>query len=560
MKKKIYLLALLPFLVACSISESTEKSSKSNKIPSCTSDSDDISSDIPSEYDEEGRLKLNLRNLYFDMWCGEDPYTKLINDKFGVSIRSSGFSYGSWNEEVQNSINGNSMADAFNFNLTGHNSPNTYKKWVKEGKLKALPDNLDSWPNIKKLINSATNIEYLKVDNKLYGIPVMNDISQPENSFHNFTYVYRRDWAKQIDEMNAGKAGYEPVYKEGDVYTWEEFNRLCEALNTNLKTITDSNRADVLVDESWGFPSVANYYSDYYGCFAKDSDGKAIINYTSDKYLAGLEIAKGMAYNKKIYSQDQIFFQIDDASNQYLSNRAAILFDNQSIANYTKLRKMFKRNNRNMSQQELDDGTAFLKVKGPDGKFVVQSEENWFSMTMFNNNISDEKLNKILDILDYLLSEEGTRLAVYGKEGYDYNIVNGEVVLTDEGWEKDAEGNYVTKENGAKYLRYMVTLSYDTKAYDPYTDLSAYNLMSDWVNEMKEAQENGQLRIISEPGDIAYLSTPTKDEKVDSLEEEALSNVYKYCFDRVKSVDAYKQLFDNNDSWQTMLQEINDRL
>ena len=556
MKKKIYLLALLPFLVACSISESTEKSSKSNKIPSCTSDSDDISSDIPSEYDEEGRLKLNLRNLYFDMWCGEDPYTKLINDKFGVSIRSSGFSYGSWNEEVQNSINGNSMADAFNFNLTGHNSPNTYKKWVKEGKLKALPDNLDSWPNIKKLINSATNIEYLKVDNKLYGIPVMNDISQPENYFHNFTYVYRRDWAKQIDEMNAGKSGYIPVYKENDVYTWDEFLRLCDAFNTNIKTLSGMSQASVLVDEQWGFPSVTNFYKDAPHCYAKDDSGKAIANFAGEKYLAGLEVAKDLVSNKKIYSQDQFNFADNKANQLYLGGQAAILYDNYSLANYIKLRKLFKASQKSVN---LDDGTAFLKIKGPDGKFALEGTENWFSMTMFNADISDKKLEKILDILDYLLTEEGTRLAIYGKEGYDYSIVDGQVVLSEMGWEKDQmTGQYANKTNGAKYLRYMVTLGNDTKAFDPFTEQDAFNLLNAWQEEMKAAKNAGNLRVVKEPADIAWMSTPSKNDKTEGLLNDANTAVLKYCFDKI-TLDAYKSSFEDN-NWKKVLQEINEKL
>ena len=39
---------------------------------------------------------------------------------------------------------------------------------------------------------------------------------------------------------------------------------------------------------------------------------------------------------------------------------------------------------------------------------------------LFNYDISDNKMNKILDIIDYLLGEEGTRLAIYGKEGTKY--------------------------------------------------------------------------------------------------------------------------------------------
>ena len=62
-----------------------------------------------------------------------------------------------------------------------------------------------------------------------------------------------------------------------------------------------------------------------------------------------------------------------------------------------------------------------MKVKGEDGKFHLEGSENWFSMTFFNYDISDTKMEKILDIMNYLLDEEGTKLAIYGKENYSWH-------------------------------------------------------------------------------------------------------------------------------------------
>ena len=99
-------------------------------------------------------------------------------------------------------------------------------------------------------------------------------------------------------------------------------------------------------------------------------------------------------------------------------------------------------------------------------------------MTLFNYDISDTKMEKVLDLLDYLLSPEGTRLAIYGKEGYDYTMEGDKVVLSEMGWEKGQDGKYGPKVNGAKYLRYMATLGNDTKSYDPYTEMDDYNIIA----------------------------------------------------------------------------------
>ena len=181
-------------------------------------------------------------------------------------------------------------------------------------------------------------------------------------------------------------------------------------------------------------------------------------------------------------------------------------------------------------------------------------------MTMFNYDISDTKLAKILDILDFLLTEEGTRLAIYGKEGYDYNIVDGQVELTEAGWEKDEAGNYGPKTNGAKYLRYMATLGNDTKSFDPYTDMDAYNIINNWIVEMQQAKANNQLRVVQEPSDISWMSTPTKNDRTSSMLEDANTYALQYCFSKIADEAAYKAKFDEQVYWARALNEINEKL
>ena len=43
------------------------------------------------EYNEEGKMVLNLRNLYFNDWTGGDTYTTFIEDKFNVAITPSSY-------------------------------------------------------------------------------------------------------------------------------------------------------------------------------------------------------------------------------------------------------------------------------------------------------------------------------------------------------------------------------------------------------------------------------------------------------------------------------------
>ncbi len=515
------------------------------------------------KYDKKNRLILNLRNVYFEQWNGEDNYTEILNEMFGVKIKATNYSYSSWDTQVGTAINGDNLTDAFQYNLKAYNFGSSYEKWVGYGLLKPLPDDMSRWPEIQKMLNNISNVDYLRVDGKLYGIPIANDISNPTKDFSNMTYVYRRDWAKQIDEMNKNTAGWTNVYKEGDVYTWEEFNRLLTAFKTNIKTLSGTEQADVLVDEAWGFPSVANFYKNAPHCYTKDSDGKAINAFTAPEYLNGLDAAKELVTNK-IYSPDQCNWKEEggNATTNYLGGKAAVLYDNFSFSNYLKLRTNFKNQRKPGSVDALNDGTAFLKIKGPDGKFAIENTENWFSMTMFNHKISDTKLEKILDVINYLLGDEGTRLAIYGQKDYDYTMdpVTGEVTLNEMSWEKNINtGEYAPKTNGAKYLRYMATLGNDTKAYDPYTDLTAYNIFNAWNDEMKAAKQAGDLRIIVEPADISWMSTATKNKRTKANLDAAKGLASDYCYGDINQTK-YINDVEGLNGYKDAIDEINAKL
>lgn len=504
-----------------------------------------------NEKDKEGRFKLSLRNLYFNEWSGGDSYTAYIEDKFNVSITPSNYSWASWDEQVYSPANGNSLTDVFHFSLDSYNFENSYKYWAKGGVIKALPDDMSKYPNLKKLIDSATNIESLKLDGHIYCVPIIKDISQSNIEYSPFTYVYRRDWAKELN-----------VYQENDVYTWDQFLDLLDVFYE--QKCKDNSGFAALADVEWGYPSLTNFYKDYPHIFALDENGRVVNNYATEKYIQGLDLARSYSCGSKLYyGLSQYTANDGDINEKYVANRVGVFYENLSLANYTTLRTNLMKTNKTFTAEQLDDATAIMKVKGPDGKYVLEGTENWFSATFFNADMSDEKMDAVLSIMEWTLGEEGTMMATYGMEGHDYNIVNGKVVLTEDGWEKDKDGKYVAKYNGAKYLRYMSTLSYDTNENDPLVDQHALSILNDWYSEMDTALANNQLRILKEDNRIDWAMTPIKLKNAGKMLEDANSSVMKYCYGantgRNYSKEDYLASF-NTTTWNTCLAELNELL
>ena len=95
---------------------------------------------------------------------------------------------------------------------------------------------------------------------------------------------------------------------------------------------------------------------------------------------------------------------------------------------------------------------------------------------------------------------------------------------------------------------------------DPYTEQDAYKILNDWYVEMKAAKDANQLRVVQEPADISWMSTPTKNNKTQSLLNNANVSVKKYCFSKFNGIDGYKGDITKYTEWEKVLSEINEKL
>ena len=492
------------------------------------------------KYTKDGKLIVSVKNLYFDAYKGGDRYLEEIENKFKMKFELDTYDWANWTTQVNSEINGSTMDDIFHANIDSYNFANTYKFWAEEEMIKPLPDDLSKWPNLKAVIDNTTNIDALKLDGKLYGIPIAKDTTDYSTSFSPFTYLYRRDWAKKWG-----------VYQENDEYTWEQFTALLEKFRSEL-----GGNGYALGDVEWGYPSILNFYKQVPHCFAQDSSGRYVNNYTTDAYITGMKEAKRFRGNGWYYP-DQHSASDGDLNKKYWQNTIGVLFENLSYTNYVNLKAAIKRTNVNTANFNVDDAMAIMKIKGPDGKYALEGTDNWFSMTFFDNRISDNKQNKMLDVLDYLLSEEGTLFSVYGFEDYDWVMQDGEPTIVPEYWPKDEHGDYSPKNNGGRYLRYLVSLGYDLLPKDPLTDKTAITYLNNWDAEMRTALSNNELKVLKENKEVMWLTTEKKALYSGGMRDDALKNVAKFIHNDLTE-DQFRGKFGN--LWTEVLKEINDAL
>ncbi len=495
---------------------------------------------------------ISIRNLYFENWSAEqgDSCVEFIQDKFGVKFETSTYSFENWSNQVNGEVMGNQLPDVFQANVTSYNFANYYTYWADGAVVKPLPDDLSKWPNLKSMIDNTRDIEYLKYKGKLYGIPIARNINKSQEvSFAPFTYMYRRDVAKKLN-----------VYKEGDIYTWDEFNTLLAAFKTEFK----KSGGYALGDAEWGYPSILNYYKTAPHCFAINDEGEVVNNYATPEYMDGLAKAKEFVNNQWYYmGQLQASGKQNIVKKEYTSKRLGIFYENLSLQNYLQIRDELVKNG--VSEESLDDYTAIIKVQGLDGTYALEGQEDWFSMTFFNYDISDTKMEKVLDIMDWLLSEEGTMMALYGIEGVDYEITTPgaePTLLPGNLWEKNNKGQYIDSPNGARYLRYMVTLGHDIIDRDPLVQKSskkaAYDILNEWELFMSAQKDANKLKVLFEDSRVKWMQTTKKLENAGKLLDNANSMVLNYTFGE-KSINDYRSAMSSS-QWNAVLSEINKEL
>ena len=498
------------------------------------------------QVDSSGKLKVSFRNLYFGGYSGGDEYLAKIEEKFGLKFTLEPYDWANWSTQVTSQINTRKLPDVFHANVDSYNFSNTYKYYAEEKIAKPLPKDLSEYPNLQRVIDNATNIDKLKLGDEklLYGIPIAKNTTDYSTDFSPFTYIYRREWAKQWG-----------VYQENDEYTWDQFKALLDKFSKEL----DGKNRFALGDVEWGFPSITNFYKQVPHCFAQDETGKYVNNYTTDAYLEGLEESRQFKLNNWYYPSQNTASD-GTLNTKYSSGQIGVFYENLSYTNYVTLKNTFRTNFPNTTPQGLNDAMAIMKIKGPDGKYVLEGTDNWFSMTFFDYRISDEKMAKILKLYDWLLSDEGTEFCIYGVKDEDYTKDgDGNITLNDYAWPQTSPGKYADKTNGGKYLRYMVSLGYDTLSYDPLTDKESVNYLDNWDKEMRDAKAAGTLKVLKETPDVMWLTTPLKAENSGTMRTNALKSVMQYIYSEdSKPLNKYLSSFGK--IWDQVLEEINNEL
>lgn len=301
-----------------------------------------------------------------------------------------------------------------------------YLEWVDAGLFRPYPE-LTNYPNLAKRFDNMTTGKKFEIDGSIYAFPSYLDSGKYNNVIAT-GFTYRKDWAKAVG-----------LWKENDIYTWDEWQELLAAVVAQDPGNNGAgNTIGMICNNNWGFPHylLGALGNDLYG-FVKDASGKWIWGPSSDASLLAVVKAKQMYDDGLIWADQPMVVSGDAGNNLNAGKLFASVNTNISANGFRSAVKAFTDAN---PDKNAEDCLAIAKVKSPNGKFYARQGADQWSQVAMNHALSDEKAERWLAMLDYLVSDEGYNFKIFGIPEVDWKYdAEGNAVCL---WsEKDADGN-----------------------------------------------------------------------------------------------------------------------
>lgn len=391
---------MLMSVVGCGESGKGESTETSETNTSVVSQDTETEQSTEKTYDE--KVTFSITALEGEEAFG--PEIDFIKEKFNIDFELVNLAESEISQKVRIWMATDSMPDVMMCGMW-NGEYQEYLEWVEQGLVRELPD-LSQWENISALVDEYEIDDYFKVDGKRYCWVACKNVDDPnikKLTDGGYGFLYRRDWAEELGLAN-----------DDDVYTWEEFEEMAYAFVENNSSGLPTGTiglGSLVAPHGLGIMM----YSPYWETYVKQND----------EYVWAMDLPEtleGIKWSNKLYTdgiiwKDHNVVKGADVENKFQNGEMGIIWHGIVDASMGRIL-----NNMQQLDPEFDpsNDVRHMKVYGPDGKPWGQFPALFEYTTLFSPNLSDAEMERILDIFDWYLSDEGRDYYVYGMEGYNY--------------------------------------------------------------------------------------------------------------------------------------------
>ena len=293
----------------------------------------------------------------------------------------------------------------------------TFKDWIEAGIIRTLPDDLSAYPTLNALINQPY-VQGRAVDGEIYFIPRISML-KPEWDVTVRGIINRRDWREKLGIPV-------PRTEEDFLNMWRAFVNPANNING-----TGAPVFGVLPD-----PLVASVSDRYFAGhgdtgsgWIMQPDGSMVKPALEPTSLPLMSYLRG-AYKEGLMDPDFLTDSSrsrDGAMQKFAQGNVGTLLRQIAPVHLNLLYTQWVVWNPDV---DFENAVEILMPPMLPGVTPIFSMGNGFwSETYINANVDDEKLEKILQIYEWLNSEEGINMIMFGFEGKDWELRGGEITM-----------------------------------------------------------------------------------------------------------------------------------
>jgi ABC-type glycerol-3-phosphate transport system substrate-binding protein len=342
-----------------------------------------------------------------------DAMTQYIEELFNISIEPVSVTWSNYKERYQILSATDSLPDVFatlTISSNDNNDSATFSDFIDTGAIRALPEDLEQFPQLREILDSVSYTRY--TDGRYYAIPRVSFLDSILGAT-DAAMLVRRDW---MDTLGLS-----------DPESFQDFLDMTVAF---AKDDPDGNGQDDTIGYNvnsfsalgkWvmlGIAPECNVYS------WTEENGRYVPSWTTDAFK---EVVKDYRQLYQMGGLDPDFYTKSPTTviEDFAAGRLGALEYKSSPASLMELREKWD----SMNEKSFEECVDVLPIfPASDGVRYSNSSSVFWSESFISSNVDDEKMERILALFEFLLSDEGQELCHYGLEGIDY--------------EKDEDGTY----------------------------------------------------------------------------------------------------------------------
>ncbi|WP_372630630.1 extracellular solute-binding protein [Cohnella sp.] len=324
-------------------------------------------------------------------WSEDHPMIQALNEKFNVNLKIQWVPAANYQEKLNVMAASNDFPDAF------YVLYNEYNKWKKQGLFMDILPVLEQYPNLAAIPQEA--LRKLNPQDRMFGLPFY--LTEARDSLS-----IREDWLKKLDlEM---PTNLDELFVVAKAFATQDPDGNKQHDTTGISFYIDSATNRIMEAEHImaGF-GLANLWF--------EQDGKLMPYQTQTEEWKSFLAYMNKAYVEGVLDKDFAVNKIRAVLEKFEGNKIGISYLNPNQWNES-IDKVTR----------LDPNAVVTPIEPPAGPTGLTGTWTLPMLDKFaiNGHIDDKKQQRILMILDYFLSPEGSDFIKHGIEGVHYNKVS----------------------------------------------------------------------------------------------------------------------------------------